>query len=810
MMIRRPALWLAIFCLLMVEGMPCASPAVAQSGGGASVRIAAEASSHAVRIEAVSTAPFEYKVSRPSENFVVADLLGVSSSETTSARVLASDVVSSYRVIPSQIDGKAGVRLEVLLRTPVEPRFERANQTQLALVFESAAAPPASESPAASQPSEASPGPAGVLIRRVQVGRTGAQTNVRIEGTEPLQYEALRLSNPERVVLDFAGARFANDPVARPASVRPVSRVRVSQFKPDVARVVIDLSSAVPHSTQAEGNSVTIAFSAQRDSSPAAKPAASKSSAEGSLAQPAPAKLVESTAQPNVTPPAGPAQGRDVEESKPLPAANMTPVATGAKPQPVSQDATPPQAEPAVQPRPPAEEKPVVVAGTTPAAPAAVPPQQPTPPPAAPGTTKYSGEPISVNLKDVDLKDFFRLIHEISGLNVVLDPNVKGTLTIVLDEVPWDQALEVVLRNNNLDKQLEGNVLRVATRETLKKEAEIRRDLAKAEAEAIEQVTTTRVLSYAKATGLRDTLKRFLSSRGEILADERANMLIVRDIPSVLPVLDNLIRQLDRKSQQVEIEARVVAASRSFARDIGTQFGFATSAAGGRTVFGGLIGQTSSVIRNTPPLPVPPLVVAGSGSGGTSQIPLNVNLPAATPTSGFTFAHSSPNLALDFIISAAESKGVGKLLSKPKVITQNNEKAVVKQGTKIPVQTTINNTISVQFIDAVLKLEVTPQITAEGTVFMDVIVENTQIDAGIPRIFGIPALNTQMVESKVLITDGGTFVIGGIIISSQRTDIRQVPLFGSLPLIGNLFKRTTVNVDSQELLFFLTPRIAPN
>jgi type IV pilus assembly protein PilQ len=134
----------------------------------------------------------------------------------------------------------------------------------------------------------------------------------------------------------------------------------------------------------------------------------------------------------------------------------------------------------------------------------------------------------------------------------------------------------------------------------------------------------------------------------------------------------------------------------------------------------------------------------------------------------------------------------------------------VKQGTKVPIQTTINNTISVQFIDAVLKLEVTPQITAEGTIFMEVLVENTQIDAGIPRVQGIPALDTQSAETKVLINDGGTVVIGGIIVSTQRTSINQVPLFGSIPLIGHLFKRTAVNVDSQELLFFLTPRIVPS
>jgi len=421
---------------------------------------------------------------------------------------------------------------------------------------------------------------------------------------------------------------------------------------------------------------------------------------------------------------------------------------------------------------------------------------------------RYTGEPISVNLKDVDLRDFFRLIHEISGLNVVLDPAVKGSLTIVLDEVPWDQALDIVLQNNSLDKQLNGNVLRIATRATLKSEAETQRDLVKAQAEAVDPVTVYRVLSYAKAATMATTLKKFLSSRGDVLADERSNQLVIRDIPSTIPVIDNLIRQLDRKSQQVEIEARVVSASRSFAEDIGTQLGFAGSLTGGRSIFGGdpAVG-CSGVIG-----PGSPLVCAegtASGNGITKGTPLNTNFPAGTPTSGLSFSHRSPNFAVDFFITMAESKGVGKLLSKPKVITQNNEKATVKQGTKIPIQTTINNTISVQYIDAVLKLEVTPQITAEGTIFMDVLVENTQIDQGIPRIQGVPALDTQAAETKVTVADGGTVVIGGVIISSQRVDINQTPIVGSLPLIGNLFKRRSVNTSSQELLFFLTPRIIP-
>jgi type IV pilus assembly protein PilQ len=198
-----------------------------------------------------------------------------------------------------------------------------------------------------------------------------------------------------------------------------------------------------------------------------------------------------------------------------------------------------------------------------------------------------------------------------------------------------------------------------------------------------------------------------------------------------------------------------------------------------------------------------------SGNGVTTGLPLQTNFSAGSPTSGFGFSHRSPNFAVDFFITAAEAKGVGKLLSKPRIVTQNNEKASVKQGTKIPIQTTVNNTVSVQYIDAVLKLEVTPQITAEGTVFMDVLVENTNVDNGIARIQGIPALDTQSAETKILVPDGGTVVIGGVIVTQQNVNITQVPLVGSLPLIGNLFKRTNVTVSSQELLFFLTPRIIP-
>jgi type IV pilus assembly protein PilQ len=635
---------------------------------------------------------------------------------------------------------------------------------------------------------------AAAVISSVAITQDTQRAAIRVEGAGRLDVHAARMQNPERLVLDFAGARMGVKESSIPGVSAPVRSVRMGQFRPDVARVVIDLTASAPYQIAHEGEAVVIYL--QMQSVPAESPvapvvtstAAPKVPKEVPYAANAPRVSAQPSKISNVQAPRFALPNELTQPSLVL--ASLKEKSEPARPEGSAQQAAQ-QASSAA----------TTVAGS----------QASTTPAAQSG--RYTGEPISVNLKDVDLKDFFRLIHEISGLNVVLDPNVKGTLTIVLDEVPWDQALDIVLQNNGLDKQMNGNVLRVATRATLKNEAETQRDLEKAQAEAVAPVTVTRVLSYAKSSTMRDTLKKFLSARGDIFSDDRSNQIIIRDIPSVIPTIDNLIRQLDRKSQQVEIEARVISASRSFAQDIGVQWGFAGTTTGGRTIFAGNPAVGTSPIQTGSAIPQPPLVstpVGQTGGSSTPGLPFNVDLGAGVPTSGLFFGHRSPNFAIDLFISMAEAKGVGKLLSKPKVITQNNENATVKQGTKIPIQTTINNTISVQYIDAVLKLEVTPQITAEGTVFMDVLVENTQIDNGIPRVQGIPALDTQSAETKVLVADGGTVVIGGIIITQQRTDITQVPLVGSLPLIGHLFKRTNVNVQSQELLFFLTPRIIPS
>jgi type IV pilus assembly protein PilQ len=415
---------------------------------------------------------------------------------------------------------------------------------------------------------------------------------------------------------------------------------------------------------------------------------------------------------------------------------------------------------------------------------------------------KYTGEPISVNLKDVDLKDFFRLIHEISGLNVVLDPNVKGSLTVVLDDVPWDQALDIVLKNNDLARELEGNVLRIATVETLRKEAEARRAQIDAEALAVDKVSVTRFLSYAKAKDVIITVKKFVSQRGDVVADDRTNAVIINDIPKVMPIIDRLLTQLDRKTQEVEIEARVVAATRQFARDIGTQLGFGWG--NGTSALGGNNGAGNSPLTTNG---LTPGYITNTGTAG-STIPLFSNLGSTAPSSGLSFITASNNVRIDAILSMAESRGLLKVLSRPRVVTQNNIQALVKQGVRVPIvtQAQLGGPPTVTYVDAFLRLTVTPQITSENTIFLNVDVENTTPNFG-QEVQGNPELITQQATTQVLVTDGGTVVIGGVIQTQNSINVTQVPILGNIPILGNAFKHTVVNTSNQELIFFITPRI---
>ncbi|MFQ5663818.1 MAG: type IV pilus secretin PilQ [Terriglobia bacterium] len=741
--------------------------------------------------------PFSFTSYQPDERTLIVDLAGVVADAAALPPGVEVAWIASYRLLPFRnASGRPVLRLDINLKRDCAVEVGRAGVRSLLLSCPDGAR--VSAASAASEPLSPPGVPATapssdkpLRVRRAVVHDQAGGVVVDIRATGPLAYETQTLSSPTRLVVDLPQSILLSRQRVLPIEKHAVLRLRMGQFKaqPPITRLVVDLREMIPYEIKPTPQGLRLTLRA----SPAPAPVP-ESGGGGTPAPPSPV-------------PAGAFKQAPVEtasspsESPPVLLASLAPTVSSSVGSTPASDLTAEMTVPAsaaAVPSPAAELPSAADQATAP--PQAI----PTPTPPAQRPQKFTGEPVSVNLKDVDLKDFFRLIHEISGLNIVLDPNVSGTVTLVLIDVPWDQALDIVLRNNSLGSSLDGNVLRIATLETLRKEQEQQRDLVRARDQAVELITVTRELSYAQASDLEPTLQRFLSTRGEVIRDDRTNTLIIRDIPSVIPAVDNLIQQLDRKSLQVEIEARVVSASRAFAREIGTQFATSFQTTRGRSTFGGALGP--SPFSGLPP---PPLVSGTFDPLAPVAVPqpLATNLPAEGATSGFLFGHRSANFALDIILTAAESRNIAKVLSKPRLITQNNIQGEVKQGTRIPVQTVVNNTISVQFLDVVLRLSVKPQITAEGTVFLDVLIENTAIDPGIARINGIPALATQSTTTQVLIPDGGTVVIGGVMVTDNATTIDQVPLLGSIPVIGHLFKRTRVTTKTQELLFFITPRI---
>ncbi len=764
--------WQAIglACVLLASGSLLANRVTATPDRTSpAVRVTAKITPESVRIVARSTVPFTYSTSRPNDRLVVIDLPGAVAAEDLHAQIVSRANVGSYRLVPYANGTKTGLRLEVQLSGPAQPRIERTSNDELDLVFDT---PDGTFAPvSARQPAILHSAPA--RISRVSLSSQGQQPGVQIQGSGDFHYHATRMDNPTRLVLDFADTTLASSTSTVAGDSALIRSIRLGQFQADVARVVIELDHWSAYTITASKTGLNVSFGSSTNVS-----ANQTSSLRAENAKPASVK--------GATPEA---------PALPLPTW-LTQPSFGFASQ-----------SPAAPPAPAPSQQSQTMATATPSM---------TPSSAAQTSPKYTGEPIRVNFKDVDLQDFFRLIHEVSGLNVVLDPSVRGNVTLVMEDVPWDQVLDIVLQNNNLDKQLNGNVLRIASKATLKAEAEQKVALLAAEVNSEPIVMVTRRLSYARATnqggstggkqqmgkGMDDLLKPFLSSRGSVFGDPRTNTLIIRDTQSTIPRLYDLINQLDRKSQQVEIEARVVLASRSFAQDIGTQIALAGSH-GGNVLGGAQQVGTSPFGHGGTGATLPPLV-----SAGTTSMPLLTNLGATAATSGLSFEHLAGSFAIDMIITAMESKGVGKLLSAPKITTQNNTEGQTTQGTQIPIQTNINNTISTQYITAALILKVTPQITADGTIFMIVHIENTQIDAGIPAILGQPALSTQSVDDQVLAKDGETIMLGGVMVNSQTTQYNQVPLLGSVPVIGNLFKHRNVSVQSQELWFFLTPRVS--
>ncbi len=402
-----------------------------------------------------------------------------------------------------------------------------------------------------------------------------------------------------------------------------------------------------------------------------------------------------------------------------------------------------------------------------------------------PASTQYMGEPIDFKVRDMDLVDFFRVMSEISGLNISIDPDVSGKVTMSLMAVPWDQIFDLGLSTHKLVRKIEGNVVRVSKKETLQSEEKAIQSLKEAQLQAMELQTSTVKLNYGNAEQIMPTLEKQLSAKGTIVSDKRTNTLIITDIPPKLDSITHLIRNLDVPEKQVRIEARVVQATRTFSQEIGVNLGF-------------LVGYGERVTAGGPPV----------RSSYPSYMNENVSLGALNNLGnvGVKVGNILDTFQLDAAISAGESKGLAKLISRPTTSGQNNSEAVIRQGVRFPIQTIQNNTISIQYQDASLTLRVTPQITQQNTILMKIRVENNVADFT-RMVNGIPSIKTNESDTIVLVPNGGTTVIGGILIDEDRNTTDAVPGLASIPVFGHLFKKRDLEKQSDEVLFFITPTI---
>lgn len=428
------------------------------------------------------------------------------------------------------------------------------------------------------------------------------------------------------------------------------------------------------------------------------------------------------------------------------------------------------------------------------------------------GAPQYTGEPISMDFQGTDLRAVLRVFADISGLNLVIDPSVQGEVNVALTQVPWDQAFDIILRANQLDYEVDGTVVRIASIQQLQDEAQDRALLAQREAEAGELIVFTKSLSYAKADDLVQLITQTtLSPRGEVFTDPRTNTLIIRDLAERLATLDALLDTLDRAEPQVEIEARIVQAGHDSARALGVQWGVtgrAEQELGNSLPFqfpnrGGVTGRVGSP-GGQGPSGIDPRALPQENAATA----VNLGVGAATSALGLTLGSVNGSMNLDVVLSALESQGELAIISSPRVTTQNNVEAEILQGDQIPYQTVANNTVTVQFKEAALTLLVTPQITASNTVIMQVQLENSFADFG--RALGdppIPSIVTQRARTTIQVADGETTVIGGIFENTQTERKNRTPMLHRVPLLGWLFKSTDRSESTDELMIFLTPRI---
>lgn len=626
------------------------------------------------------------------------------------------------------------------------------------------------------------PAPTGVSATRLDdivVAPGVGQATIRLAGDGEFPYTTFVLDAPKRFVLDLPGVtnRTKRSSIAVGG---PVDRVRVAQFRgaPDpVARVVFDLATEEAPNIQRLGNTLVITFGGQAGAVETYEAPVRTASLAPPPADPAPAAPAEEEEEAPAPTPAAPPSGL----SRPA-AAGPSDLDLAARPT----TAAPARQQPAAVRAAPEPRRPgsVEEAGTT-GLPGAV-------SDCIGGTEerRYVGDPIDLKVTNADVTDVLRTFAQISGLNIVVQPGVGGQVTAELENVPWDQALAQVLKINNLGCELEGNVMRIAPTKILQQEAKDRQEISNARALAVPLRTVLKRLSYATAGNVASVLRSgtsgILSSRGTVLVDDRTNTLIIKELPSYLDTVIAVIENLDTPEPQVMIEARIIETTKRFSRSLGIDWGF-------NTVADAAHGNTTGLVF--------PNNVSGGGD-------VNLATGGNNGALNFRLGNVLNTFTLDLSLQAAESDGLINILSAPKVATLNNQRASIQSGVQIPIQTIANNTVTVQFVNATLRLDVVPQITAEGTILMQIDISKREPQIGflVPGAANAP-IATKDASTRVIVRDGGTAVIGGIYKISNNDGNARVPGLANIPLLGYLFRNKTVSNENEELLIFITPRI---
>ncbi len=422
-------------------------------------------------------------------------------------------------------------------------------------------------------------------------------------------------------------------------------------------------------------------------------------------------------------------------------------------------------------------------------------------------STKFVGRRMSIDLQNADIHAVFRFIAEFADVNIVASDEVKGTVTVRLKDVPWDEALSAVLQAKGLAAQRMGHVIRVASIETIKSEQQDQLEAEKAQHALEELQVYVAPLNYAKADEVKDQVSSVLSDRGSVETDTRGNQLIIQDLPSNVAQARALIRKLDSPAREVRIESRFVEATSQFTRSLGIQWGSDVNASASTgyptgAFFPNSIGADGAIGKTT--------------TGGThfytsaASDSLLMDLGATAATSGVNLALGSiPGLLnIDARLTAAQTEGWGKIVSSPSVTALDNEAATVTQGARIPYLSTSQNGTSVQFLTAALELKVTPHITSDNTVSLEIALTNNRADFS-QAVQGQPAISTKEITTRVLVADGDTAVLGGVYATSESQSGGRVPGLGSIPIIGYLFKNSLKSSSQNEMLVFITPHIVP-